>query len=282
MTLDLRDRIFESLAGQRFRAAVVAAGDGVLAGMSAALAEAGAVGCRVRALVADGALIVDGTRVLELTGVPKGLALAEEVVMGALAKPSGIASATRRLVDCAAARLQIVAGGWKKMPRAMKQTVRQAVQVGGAATRIDQAPFLYLDKNYVRMFGGVAATLDAVAGVKGHRTVIQIGAGPESLEQETRVAVAHEVSTLFVDTGDICDVQRVLATLAELGARDHLRVAFGGGVGCEQVEELARLGVDALCIGRAIVDAPLVDFRMEILEPVQMAADGCAVAPKHR
>lgn len=274
MTLDIRELIFQSLAGQHFTATVLAAGNGVLAGMSAAIEQADEAGCRAQALADDGDVLADGTAILALQGLPMALAAAEESVMGALAKPSGIATATRQLVDRAGSRLQIVAGGWKKMPRVMKDMIRDAVQVGGAQARIDATPFLYLDKNYVRMFGGVAATLDAVAPLAEYRTIIQIGHCPQSLQEETRVAVAHGVSTLFVDSGDIGDLHDVISTLEELGARRSVRLAFGGGVGPDDVEELALLGVDALCIGRAIVDAPLVDFRMEIAEPESRSIEG--------
>ena len=272
MTADIRDRIFQSIAGQHFTATVSAAGNGVLAGMPAALAQAHEVGCTAKALADNGDVLGEGTATLELQGSPSALAAAEESVMGALAKASGIATATRQLVDRADSRLQIVAGGWKKMPRALKEMIRDAVHVGGAEGRIDATPFLYLDKNYVRMFGDVAATLEAVAPLAEYRTVIQIGHCPQSLAEETRVAVERGVSTLFVDTGNIGDLHTVISTLDQLGARRRVRLAFGGGVGLDEVEELARLGVDALCIGRALVDAPLVDFRMQIVEPQHRSA----------
>ena len=101
-----------------------------------------------------------------------------------------------------------------------------------------------------------------------------MGHGPKSRQDGTRVAVADGVSTLFVDSGDMGELQSVISTLEELGARHRVRLAFGGGVGPDDVEELARLGVDALCIGRAIVDAPLVDFRMEIVKPESRSIDG--------
>lgn len=267
MTRDLRDQLFDGLSGRRFSAAVVVTEDGIVAGIEGALCEAKAVGCTARALVLDGEFVAAGARILALSGSPKALALAEECVAGALAKPSGIATATRELVDRAGAQLQIVGGGWKKMPRALKEMVRHAVCVGGAHLRIDKSPFLYLDKNCVRMFGGVSATLKAVSGMVGYRKVIQIGDDGVALEEETRIAVEFGVSTIFVDTGEVGDLNCVMDALEDLCARNRVRVAFGGGVGHEHLDELARLGVDALCIGRRIVDAPLMDMRMEILKP---------------
>lgn len=267
MTHDVRDRIFESLSGRRFAASIVAAEDGIVAGVSGALSEAMAVGCTVHPVAADGEFVEAGATLIELIGSPKELAMAEECVIGALAKPSGIATATRSLVDAAGPHLQIVGGGWKKMPGLMREMVRHALSVGGAHPAIDETPFLYLDKNYVRMFGGVAATLKAVDAMTGFLKVIQIGDNGFSLEEETRTAVQYGASTVFVDTGDMDDLSCVIDTLEKLSARDRVRVAFGGGVQLEHIDDLVRLGVDALCIGRAIVDAPLLDMRMEITTP---------------
>ncbi len=264
MTLDIRDRIFESLAGQTHRATVSVAEAGMLSGMSAALTESKLAGCLPEDLAADGDALVEGQAILRLRGSAKALARAEETVIGALAKSSGVTTATRRLVDSAGSALKIVGGGWKKMPRTLKAMIRDAVHVGGAAPRIDEPPFLYLDKNYVRLFGGVAETLSAVAPLEGHRTVIQIGSGLASLEAETHLAIEGGASTIFVDTGDMADLPVATETLSRSGATRHARLAYGGGIELDQITALAELGVDALCIGRAIVDAPLLDFRMEV------------------
>ena len=265
MVPDIRDQIFKSIAGRGFEAMVYAEEAGILAGMSGALTEAGDAGCVPEALGKDGDRLADGKAVLRLQGTAAQLAKAEETVIGALAKPSGVATATRKMVDRAGKQLRIVGGGWKKIPRALKTMVREAASVGGAELRIDDPPFLYLDKNYVRLFGGLEKTLEAVRPLRKYRKVVQIGSPRLSLEEETRIAAKEGVSTLFVDTGKIHDLHAVIRTLTKIGMRERIRVAFGGGVRLQEVDTLAALGVNALCIGRAIVDAPLLNMRMEVI-----------------
>ena len=53
--------------------------------------------------------------------------------------------------------------------------------------------------------------------------------------------------------------------MLELGLRNKVSIAFGGGVRLEQIDELKALGVDILDIGREIVDAPLLDMRVELV-----------------
>ena len=57
-------------------------------------------------------------------------------------------------------------------------------------------------------------------------------------------------------------VGRVLEVLD----RERVTVAFAGGVRHGDLDELIRLGADALCIGRSIVDAPLLDLRLTVQE----------------
>ena len=79
------------------------------------------------------------------------------------AKPSGIATATRRLVQEADGRIRIVGGAWKKVSPQTRAIVRHAVPVGGGSVRMAGHPMIYLDQNYVRMLGGVASALNAVS-----------------------------------------------------------------------------------------------------------------------
>jgi nicotinate-nucleotide pyrophosphorylase (carboxylating) len=45
-----------------------------------------------------------------------------------------------------------------------------------------------------------------------------------------------------------------------------VQVAFGGGVTLDDVDALKALDLDILDIGRHIVDAPLLDMRLDIVE----------------
>ena len=59
--------------------------------------------------------------------------------------------------------MRIVCGSWKKMSSNIKNELRTAIETGGAHVRISDDPMVYLDKNYVAMFGGIQASLTAAA-----------------------------------------------------------------------------------------------------------------------
>ena len=155
---DIRDSIFSTIADQIFVADIRVERDGILAGVTRLKPALLELGVTVDYLAEDGGAIKAGDVVATISGSPKQLALAEEFAMGLLAKTSGIATAARRAVTLAGGELKIVAGAWKKVAPELKWSVREAVATGGAAFRISDQPFLYLDKNFVRMLGGIRET----------------------------------------------------------------------------------------------------------------------------
>ncbi len=193
--------------------------------------------------------------------------MAEDVLIGLLAKPSGIATRAREFVARANGRPKVVSGGWKKMPGAMKEMIRKAVSSGGGQPRIVPGPFAYLDKNYIELLGGIRESLAAVAHRDDLAKVVQVKGRYADVAAEARDAAEHGADVVFVDTGRAEDVARVAELLVRLGLRTKVQLAFGGGVGLEDVEALKALDVDILDVGRQIVDAPLLDMRLEIVDP---------------
>jgi nicotinate-nucleotide pyrophosphorylase (carboxylating) len=207
-----------------------------------------------------------GDEIIQLVGKPKQIAMAEDRLIGIMAKPSGIATSARRFVEKAGSRPRIVSGTWKKMPLSQKETIQRAVLVGGAGCRICDKPFLYLDKNYVKILGGLTSCLDAVAGFDGYVRVVQLKNDDNDISDEACQAVRNGANIVFIDSGRIDDLDRVSESLKQVGLRDRVEIAFGGNIRLENIDVLKTMDVDILDIGRAIVDAPLLDMRMEVIE----------------
>ncbi len=262
---DIRDDIFSSISEKLFSARIICEQAGIVSGSEAAAAKLQALGIILDYIVPEGTTVTHGTVLVAFRTSPKKMAQAEDTIIGKMAKPSGIATAARRAVQLAGGSLRIVSGSWKKMPEELKAPVRHAVTVGGAAFRICDGPFLYLDKNYIRMFGGIPQALKAVEPFKQHQKVIQIRGMTATIEEETRLALAGGCDVFMVDTGDITDIRRCKSVLEKAGAHDRKQVAFAGGVKIEDIPFFVELSLDILCIGREIVDAPLLDMKMDIL-----------------
>lgn len=263
---DLRDSIFQSIAGQTVTAVLRADDDGLIVGIPDFQKTADDLGLDVRFVIDDVTWVSAGDKVAEFRGAPKQIAKAEERLIGMLAKPSGIATHTRKFVEAAGDDLRIVSGAWKKMPMVLKHVIRHAIRSAGADFRITRVNFVYLDKNFVRMLGGIRQTLVATSHIKDHEKVIQIKGQYDDVAKEAIEAAEAGAHIVFIDTGDMGDIDRVSAALKTAGLRENVILAYSGNVKLDDIPTLREKDVDRIDIGRAIVDAPLLDMKIDVID----------------
>ena len=158
-----------------------------------------------------------------------------------------------------------MSGGWKKHPVLIKEMVREAVAAGGFGQRILDQPFLYLDKNYVRIFGGIGQTLRAVAADRAAK-VIQVRGEFAPIAEEAREAIRNGASVVMVDTGSWEDLDKVLQVMKAGKPSSGVQTAFAGGIRIEDIPALVRKGVDILDIGAAILDAPWLELSYDVVK----------------
>jgi nicotinate-nucleotide pyrophosphorylase (carboxylating) len=262
---DLRDFLFRPLKKKKFLAAISVQEDGVLSGVQCLRDACRALGLRVRRCKKGGDPVRRGEVVAVVEGSPKQLALAEEQLIGWMAKGSGIATAAAKAKKEAGKKLRVVSGAWKKMPPPVKHLVRKAVVDGGLYFRMTEKPFAYLDKNFIKILGGTEKALRSVQGWGKIIRVVQLKSAGRRLLREAVLAGQLGAHTVMIDTGRKEDILEVDRALKEKGLRRRVQIAFGGDIRIEDLKELKRLPVEVVDVGKAIVDAPLLDMRMDVL-----------------
>ena len=240
---DVRDILFRKIAEKKFRAVLTAERSGVFCGRSAAITCAQALGIELEICKNDGDELSHGQRFANLLAKPKQVAIAEEQLIGTMAKACGIATAARTAVHLADGKVKIVSGAWKKMPPETKQMVRGAIVAGGAAFRICESPMMYLDKNFVRMLGGIPAALAACKDFPDKVKVIQIKGITADVEEETWQALNGGAGVFMVDTGRIEDLRRCRTVLETSGRRGEVQL-----VKLTDIPQLTEERLDILCI----------------------------------
>jgi len=265
---DIRDRIFLPVKGRRYVAQITAQGKGVLSGMGWFEKACGKLGLTIRESKERGQRIQPKEVIAVLEGTAKQMALAEEELLGWVSKSSGIATAARRAKMAAGKNLQVVSGAWKKMPLPMKDLVRQAILDGGIHLRILEKPFLYLDKNYLKILEGVENALLSIREWNDIAKVVQLKSGEKTLLEETLIAVRLGAHVIMIDTGRRKDIERVNFLLTQKGMRERVEIAFGGEIQIQDLKILRKMPVDIVDIGKAIVDAPLLDMKMDVLRRI--------------
>ena len=257
--VEMVSSLFGNVSGA-FTADILATEPGAVAGMefldsSLAPAPAG----HWELLAGNGDRVVPSQALLRVTGSATELGVAEDYVMGGLGFACGIATRARAIMDLCPPGLQIACGGWKKLPAALKPLLRSALSSVGVLPRLVSGDFVYLSKNAVTLLGGVGPAIEVGRKLNRGPVAVQV-----NNVGEAEFAVECGAGVIMVDTGRLQDLAAVHARLQALDCRNQLKLAFGGGVKPEDLERARTAGADTVDIGRAILDAPLLDLRMEI------------------
>jgi len=261
---DLRDNIFRNLKAKVAEAVIITESNGIVAGTNRASQVAQQMGLTVTRIAKEGSCVKKGDIITAVQGDVQQVITGEERLMGCISKPSGVATSAHQFIRAAAGKPRIVSGAWKKMPMELKETIRAAVLTGGARIRICDDPFIYLDKNYISVFGGIQETLAGVAHLRGYLKVIQLKGKYKNIGSEATEAAELGADVLFIDTGNVADIHSVIESITAAGQRGRVQIAFGGGVKIEDIDAIKGLDVDILDIGQAIIDAPLLDLKYEV------------------
>ncbi|HMK50938.1 MAG TPA: hypothetical protein VK551_00435 [Thermodesulfobacteriota bacterium] len=264
--LDVREELLKNVQRKKVTASIVVDEDGILAGITSTKEEAGKLGLSILKVVNEGSPVRKGDEVIRFSGTPRQIVMAEEILMGLMAKPSGIATRAHKFVKATGGKPKVVCGAWKKMPPSLKEMIREAILTGGALSRIEALPFAYLDKNYIELLGGIKKSLEAVTSLSHVSKVVQVRGRYQDIVSEACEAAESGADIVFIDSGKPDDVRRIVERLRQRGLREKVKIAFGGGVNLEAIDELKNLDIDILDIGRQIVDAPLLDMRLEIID----------------
>jgi nicotinate-nucleotide pyrophosphorylase (carboxylating) len=121
-----------------------------------------------------------------------------------------------------------------------------------------------LDKNYVRMFGSVSDALLSAASFKDRIKVVQIRGETGEISDEAVEAARRGADIVMVDTGNTVDLRSVSEGLLAAGLRRKVKIAFGGSISIDDIPRFLNMDVDILDIGRAIIDAPMLDIGLDV------------------
>jgi nicotinate-nucleotide pyrophosphorylase (carboxylating) len=268
-TMALPDPFYGKVLGEYRKRPLTAVlgsqGEGRLAGIPLAQNAARALGIEGDWKKQNGQEVQKGEAIARFQGPAEPILKLENLVIGLIAKPSGIATAAAKAVHAAEGRIRLVSGGWKKHPYPIQEMVREAVTAGGMGQRISDQAFLYLDKNYVRIFGGIDQTLRAVAAERAAK-VIQVRGEFAPIAEEAREAIRHGAAIVMVDTGSWEDLDKVLQVTKAGGPSSEVQIAFAGGIRIEDIPALVRKGVDIVDIGAAILDARWLELTYDVVK----------------
>ena len=247
-------------AGVRARASIVQKQAGVLFGLDAAaeaLAQAGAES--FEALLVEGAWRDDlPATVARVSGPARALLAGERVALNLLGHLSGIATLTAQFVRAVEGTGARVLDTRKTTP-GLRTLEKAAVAAGGGVNhRIGLYDAILIKDNHAAIAGGVT---EAVRRAREARPDLAIEVECRSLE-EVREGVASGAGRLLLDNMDPAMLREAVA-LARKGA-DVPELEASGGIGLDNVRDVAASGVDFVSVGALTHSAPNLDVSMEL------------------
>jgi nicotinate-nucleotide pyrophosphorylase (carboxylating) len=239
-------------------AVIAARQGGVVAGLDAALLtfELLDPGLAVEILAADGSAVERGRRIAHITGRARPVLAAERTALNLVSRLSGVATATRLLVDAIRGHNAKIVCTRKTTP-GLRILEKEAVRLGGGANHrfgLDDA--MLIKDNHIALAGGVTEALRRARAHAGHLVKIELEV--DTLEQLAE-ALAVGVDAVLLDNMDPPTLRRAVQMVAGRAVTEA-----SGRITRETVPEIAAAGVDLISSGWITHSAPILDLGLDI------------------
>ena len=237
----------------------------VLAGLKEASKVFEILGCKVKLLKDDGALVEAGTRIMEIDGYGKNILKGERVALNLLMRMTGIATATYRIISKAKkVNPKVRIACTRKTVPGLRYFDKKAVMLGGGDThrlRLDDC--VLIKDNHIKLVGSVKECVKRVRKNVSFTKKIEVEV--ENLNQAIEAAEA-EADIIMLDNMKPNEISLILEELRKRGMRDKILVECSGRINEENIEDYVRTGVDIISIGALTHSVKSVDMSLEIKE----------------
>ena len=211
---------------------------------------------KVEVLRHDGDDVTAGAAIATVAGKARALLSAERVALNFLCRLSGIATATRALVDAVQGTRARVCDTRKTTP-GLRAFEKYAVRVGGGVNHrfgLDDA--VLIKDNHIALAGGIGASVSKARERLGHMVKIEIEV--DRLEQ-VREAIDARADVIMLDNMPIPDMRRAAGMASEAG----VVVEASGRITAESAAAIAATGVDMISAGWITHSAPILDIGLD-------------------
>jgi len=246
-------------ADAQSRAVIAAREPGVVCGLVAAEIAFKLLDPSVRfdVRVPDGGDVAKGGIIAELSGPTRALLTGERTALNFIGHLSGVATATRALVERVKGTKARITCTRKTTP-GLRILEKYAVRCGGGVNHrfgLDDA--ILIKDNHIAAAGGIADAITALRGHSGHMVKIEVEV--DTLEQ-LETALARGVNTILLDNMK----PEMLARAVKL-TNGRAILEASGGVTLETVRAIAESGVDTISSGAITHSARNLDLGLDFV-----------------
>jgi nicotinate-nucleotide pyrophosphorylase (carboxylating) len=244
------------------RAVVVARAAGVIAGLPVAALVCQAVDPSLdfTATAKDGAVVQPRTALATMTGRMRSILTAERTALNFLQRLSGVATLTRRYVDAAGGKSQVL--DTRKTTPGWRLLEKYAVRCGdGHNHRVGLYDGVLIKDNHLAALGGgPAAVPPAVAAARQHAPSLPLEVEVETWEQ-FEAALACRPDIVLLDNMPAELMRRCVQRRDEIAPGVLLEAS--GGVNLQTITAIAATGVDRISVGALTHSAAALDIALD-------------------
>jgi nicotinate-nucleotide pyrophosphorylase (carboxylating) len=244
-------------ADQRATTALVARKPGVVAGLDFAVTAFRLIdpSIAVRVECPDGTRLTPGDTIATISGPARGILTAERTALNFLCHLSGIATATRGVVDAIAGNRTHVVCTRKTLP-GLRFAQKYAVRVGGGSNHrfgLDDA--VLIKDNHIAIAGGIRPAVERVRAHAGHMVKIELEV--DTLDQLDE-ALALRLDAVLLDNMDPATLRQAVGKVD-----GRMITEASGGIRPETALAIAASGVDLMSIGWLTHSAQALDIGLD-------------------
>lgn len=243
--------------GQRATALITAKADGVISGLSVAERVLETISTEeycFEPYLQDGDRVARGDKILRIEGTYRDLLTSERLMLNFLQRMSGIATATRQMVDLIAGTKARLLDTRKTAP-GHRLTDKMAVKHGGGTNhRMGLYDMAMIKDNHIKAAGGISK---AIMQVKSTLPIsVKVEVETTNLE-EVQEALQGGADIIMLDNISSEVMKEAVALIGNKAATEA-----SGNITHERIREVAETGVDFISVGALTHSVRALDMSM--------------------
>jgi nicotinate-nucleotide pyrophosphorylase (carboxylating) len=210
----------------------------------------------VTSTVSDGARIVNGQVLLELTGPARAILTGERTALNFLGHMCGIATLTRKFVDAIAGTKATILDTRKTAP-GLRAIEKLAVRHGGGNNhRFGLFDMVLIKNNHIDQAGSLTKAVE-LARAGAHNLEIEVESRT-ILEMEEAISLGIE--RILLDNMSLEDLRHAVAL-----CDGRAKLEASGNVRLDNVSAIADTGIDFISIGALTHSASVLDVSLRLV-----------------
>ena len=244
-------------------AEVTARESGVIAGVEEAEVLAESLGLKVENLVSDGEEVKTGKVLMKISGKTRTILAAERTILNILSRMSGIATATRKLVNKLKRRkLKTRVACTRKVAPGLLYFDKKAVLIGGGDThRLCLDDMILIKDNHIAVVGSVEKAVKTAREKVSFSKKIEVEV--TRVEDVLKAAKAG-ADIIMLDNFHPKQIEKAVKTLKKSGFYGKVLLEASGGITAKNILEFASTGVDVVSLGEITHSVKALNISLEI------------------